>query len=134
MQITRKNKRFFKAAEAIADTSEFPKIHIGAVVVVKNEIISVGTNLRKTHPMQKRYNINRFNEVEEVTNHYIHAEINALLKVKHLKLKDASIYVYRKNSNNKFAMCRPCNACMAYIKELGIRSIYYTSCYERVIL
>ena len=37
------------------------------------------------------------------------------------------VVVYREFRNGKLANCRPCPACMAAIKEMGIEQIYYTT-------
>lgn len=42
-------------------------------------------------------------------------------------LSRASIYVYRQLKDGSLGMCRPCKACMALIKNLGIRKVYYTT-------
>ena len=43
---------------------------------------------------------------------------------------------YRKRKSAKYGMCRPCPSCMAAIKDLGIKHIYYTTddglVYERM--
>ena len=55
--MTRKQKSFFEAAEAVSRTSEFPRVHIGCVVTNGNHrIISSGCNSTKSHPLQKKYN------------------------------------------------------------------------------
>jgi deoxycytidylate deaminase len=37
------------------------------------------------------------------------------------------LYVYRELRNGKMAMSRPCEACMAVIKKMGIKKIHYTT-------
>ena len=126
--------KFFEVARVVSETSDFPRIHIGAVIVLKHDIVSVGVNQQKTHPIQKHYNINRDFERAESANHFIHAEMDALRKVKYYNLKNAAIYIYRENKSGNLAMSKPCNACMAFIKHLGIQHIFYTGdngyCYE----
>lgn len=52
-----------------------------------------------------------------------------LLKIMHLDIDFSKIklYVYREDLNDNLAICRPCNACMKAIKDLGIKTIYYTT-------
>ena len=42
----------------------------------------------------------------------------------------------RTRFDKEFGMCRPCSSCMAAIKDLGIKHIYYTTdygfCYEKI--
>lgn len=37
------------------------------------------------------------------------------------------LYIYRIRKDQEFGLARPCASCMAAIKDLGIRHIYYTS-------
>ena len=48
--------KFFNKAKTISTLSDYEKIHIGCVAVYKGQIIGVGYNCNKTHPMQKYYN------------------------------------------------------------------------------
>ena len=121
----KKQIKNFKAAKIASMVSDFPRVHIGVVVTIKNNIIAAGCNKRKTHPMQKEYN--KYRNFDADTMDFIHAEVDALLKVKNLDLRYADVYVYRELHNGKYGMARPCVACMWYIKSLGIRNIYYTT-------
>ena len=46
------------------------------------------------------------------------------------------LYIYRIRVDQPFGMARPCLSCMAAIKDIGIRDIYYTTndgyVYERL--
>jgi deoxycytidylate deaminase len=110
------------------------RVKIGAVIAVKNTIVSVGVNKSQSHTMQMRYNkFRQYREDSCLANsqHEIHAEIDAINRAinrtKHLDLSKAAIYVYREDKNGSLAMCRPCGACMRAIRDVGIRHIYYTS-------
>lgn len=125
---SRLNEKMFKVAKAVADLSDFPRIQIGAVVARKHSILAVGTNQVKSHPLQKKYNKERFEKEQDTCQHHIHAEMDALLKVKNFSdLSKASIYVFRRNGNGELAMSRPCPACMTKIIEMGIKKVYYTT-------
>lgn len=125
--MTRKQKSFFEAAEAMSKTSEFPRVHIGCVVTNGNHrIISSGVNSTKTHPIQKKYNKERF---DEDTTHSLHAELDALLPLlkEDIDFSKVEVYTYRELYDGTMAMSRPCPSCMKLIKDLGIRNIYYTT-------
>lgn len=125
--MTRKQKSFFEAAEAMSKTSEFPRVHIGCVVTNGNHrIISSGVNSTKTHPIQKKYNKERF---DEDTTHSLHAELDALLPLlkENIDFSKVEVYTYRELYDGTMAMSRPCPSCMKLIKDLGIRNIYYTT-------
>ena len=126
--MTKRDLRYFEIAKNISLSSTYPKIKIGAIVVIKKHIISFGVNSTKSHPIQKIYNKFRFDEMNRYSNHSLHAEVHALVSVpNNVDLSDANIYIYRQNMNGKLAMCRPCCSCMKMIKDYGIKKIYYTT-------
>lgn len=145
MSITKFDKKMFKIAKDVAATSDFKPFKVGCVVVYKKHILSVGANSRKTHPFQKTFNkkYRTFTKTEKPIYDSLHAEINALTKIAYpiaqkIDWKDVRLYVYRicNGKEKKFGMARPCAACLAAIKDFGIRHIYYTGedslVYERL--
>ena len=118
--MNQKDLRYFEVAKTLSYTSKV-RYKIGAVVVVKHTIISVGVNSDKTHPTQKYYNQYRFNTFLYDTLHSLHAEIQALIKVpKDIDLSDATVYTYRENRAGSLAKSRPCKSCLQMIKDYGI--------------
>ena len=127
MKLTKSHRAYFKAAKAIAELSDFPKVKIGCCAVYKHKIISSGCNSIKTNPAQKRLNIYRFDADTPAT---IHAELSCLLPLinrKDINFRDVSLYVYREYKSGELALARPCPSCMKLLTELGIRNIYYTN-------
>ena len=56
-------KEFFEAARRCAEQSDYngaSSAKIGAVAVFRRTIIARGHNQNKTHPLQQRYNIYRY--------------------------------------------------------------------------
>ena len=113
------------------------RLHIGCVAVYHNNVIALGYNNKKTHPMQKKYNEYREVKYNKDIIPSIHAEMMCLLSIRHLELKwnKVSLYIYRSCTHGQ-GLARPCPACMAAIKDLGIKDIYYTTqdgfAYERI--
>lgn len=126
--ITKNDLKWFNSAKVISKLSDFKKVKLGCIIIYKNAIISTGYNNNKSHPVQKRYNSYRFSEDG---NHKIHAETMALLHIRALNInwRKIKIYIYREFKNGKPALARPCSSCMAMIKDLGIKNIYYTTNY-----
>lgn len=122
----KRDKRFFEVAEAIAKTSNYNRIKIGAVIVLKHKIISVGCNNCKSHPLQKKYDVYReFND--DNLRHCIHAEISSIINANYdYDLTNATMYIFRRDRNGKLALARPCKACLALIRKTGIKKIFYT--------
>ena len=59
----------------------------------------------------------------------LHAEISCINFIKYLDINFSKVklYIYRIRKDKPFGLSRPCPSCMAAIKDLGIRDIYYTS-------
>lgn len=126
VELSKSHRAYFKAAKAMAELSDFPRVQIGCCAVYKHKIISSGCNSLKTNPTQKRLNIHRFS-VD--TPHTVHAELACLLPLinrKDIDFSNVSLYIYREYKNTTPAISRPCLSCMALIKQLGIRKLYYT--------
>lgn len=128
--------RYFDKARQVATISDFNKFHIGCVAVYQGQIIGLGCNCNKTHPTQKFYN--RYREESENMLSKLHAEINCLNQIKNLNINFSKVklYIYRIRNDQPYGLARPCASCMAAIKDLGIRNIYYTTndgyCYEHL--
>lgn len=111
-------------------TSNCSSARIGCVISYKGSILAKGYNSNKTHTTQAKYNVWRY---KDKSNNYlpqkIHAELAALVKIQYLDIdfSKVRIYIYRETRNGELAMARPCPACLARIKELGIKYISYTT-------
>lgn len=129
MTITKKHRAYFNAARAVSNLSDFPRVNIGCVIVYGHKIISSGFNSMKSHPLQRKYNTYRF-DVDGESAHTLHAETQALLPLigrNDIDFSRVSLYTYRQCKNGCLANARPCTSCMALIRSLGIRHIYYTN-------
>ena len=128
--------RYFDKARQIANISDYNKIHIGCVAVYQGQVIGLGCNTNKTHPAQKFYN--RYREPSDTMLPKLHAEISCINQIKHLDINFSKVklYIYRIRKDQPFGLSRPCPSCMAAIKDLGIRDVYYTTndgySYERL--
>lgn len=126
MNLTKSHRAYFKAAKAISELSDFPRIKVGCCAVYKHKIISSGCNSIKTNPVQKRLNVYRFDADTPAT---IHAELACLLPLlnrKDIDFNNVSLYIYREYKSKELALSRPCASCESLIRSLGIRNIYYT--------
>lgn len=128
--------RYFMKARQIANISDYSRIHIGCIAVYQGQVIGLGFNTNKTHPVQKFYN--RYREPSDYILPKLHAEISCINQIKHLDINFSKVklYIYRIRKDQPFGLSRPCPSCMAAIKDLGIRDIYYTTndgySYERL--
>lgn len=127
MNLTKSHRAYFKAAKSVSDLSDFPRVKVGCVAVYKHKIISSGYNSCVTNPLQKRYNKFRFDT--DSTLHSKHAEVDCLLPLINRKDIDFSrviLYIYRQYKSGDPGVARPCDSCFNLIKDLGIRTVYYT--------
>ena len=120
--------RMFNIAKEISYMSNYRRIHVGAVVCEGKNVISTGYNSTKTRPLQHQYNIYRGFEDYKNSIPQVHAEINALSRLvgkKDINWNKVSIFIYREHQNGTPGCSKPCPACMALIKKLNIKNIYY---------
>ena len=119
--------KYFQKAHQIATISDYKKTHVGCVAVYQGQVIGLGCNCNKTHPIQKKYN--RYRKPSDSMLPKLHAEISCLNQIKHLDINFSKVklYIYRIRKDQPFGMARPCPSCMAAIRDLGIRNIYYTT-------
>lgn len=128
--ISKSDQMGFSRAASVSTLSDFRNVNVGCVATVHGKVISVGFNTTKTHPVQKHFN--QFRDVSEVPgagkiNHSLHAEIMCLNALHGADLEHTKLYIYRQRRDQPHGLARPCKACMAAIREAGIRRIYYTT-------
>jgi deoxycytidylate deaminase len=119
--------KYFNKARKVATISDYYKTHIGCVAVYQGQIIGLGCNCNKTHPVQKFYN--RYREQSDNMLPKLHAEISCLNQIKNLDIKFSKVklYIYRTRNDQPYGLALPCPSCIAAIKDLGIKEIYYTT-------
>lgn len=81
--MTKSDCRYFEKARQTALLSDYKKIHIGCIAVYQNNVIGIGYNCNKTHPIQKFYNRYRKSSSNSLIPK-LHAEINCIKSIKHL--------------------------------------------------
>lgn len=103
---------------------------IAAAVGIKNTVVSLGHNSRKTNPLQARFGKNPLAIC-------LHAEIdairNALNHVSPQDLRKATLYVYRMKhpagttAGMQEGMAKPCAGCMRAIESFEFKRVIYTT-------
>ena len=128
-----KEKKFFELAKNASKFSDFNRTKMGSVIVSQNRVLAIGWNSEKETALQKKYNKHRFDELSpENTINKEHAEIAAVshllkeYKLNKLDLSKCHIFVYREHKSGEKALARPCKACEAALRHLGIKSVFYT--------
>ena len=118
-----RDKKYMDFVRRLA-TSNNMKMKLAACLVLRNEIISVGFNSDKSHPLQKRF-------AKNTDAIFKHAEVDCIIKalkiVDEEDLKNATLYVYRVKRQHKgdtgwvSGLAEPCPGCQRAIEHFGIK-------------
>ena len=118
--------KFFDIARAMAKLSTFseePREQTGAIIVLRNEVVSTGYNRNKSHPLQAWY-ARAMGRPDAI---FLHAEMSALTKInKQPDFSIAKLFVFRETKRG-LGMAKPCEICTQALSEYGIKNIYYTT-------
>ena len=110
----------FKVAYQVASTcggTGGGKFRLGAVLVSpKGHVVSKGYNSYKTHPLLSKH----------TEWPYLCAETCALIRYGLDNCMDHTLYVCRCGRNGGLRMAKPCEVCQWFIKEAGIKRVYYS--------
>ena len=114
-------EKFATAAHAIAMSGNGVgtrgKFRLGAVLVHRNSIVSIGMNSYKTHPLM----------AERTEWPFLHAEQHAIIRAGVDNCEGLDLYIARVLKNNDLALSKPCKVCNELIKDVGIKNIYYST-------
>lgn len=112
------------------DTEKMYNCKMAAALAIKNQVISLGRNCNRTHPMAARYGRHH----EGV---FLHAEIaaivNALNHVDKSELLRSTLYIHRVKHLNEYSsewvdgLAKPCTGCMAAIVAFGIKKVVFST-------
>ena len=114
-------EKFTTAAYAIAMTGTGVgtrgNFRLGAILVHRNSIVSIGMNSYKTHPLM----------AARTSWPFLHAEQNAIIRAGMDHCEGLDLYIARVLKNNDLALSKPCKVCIKLIEDVGIRNIYYST-------
>lgn len=124
-----RDKKYMDFARRLAVSNNM-KMKLAACLVIQNEIISIGYNSDKSHPLQKRFSKNS----ESI---FKHAEIDCIVNaLKHIdpeELQRATLYVYRVKKKEKGdtgwidGRAEPCSGCKKAIEHFGIKKVVFST-------
>lgn len=104
----------------IAEKSTFGRFRMGAVIAKRKDVLGIGWNRDKTHPLALKYGSDRpFGR--------IHAELDACLGVKPKDLEGASIYIVRLKVDGSQGLARPCMGCLNLLRYCGFKEMCYST-------
>jgi tRNA(Arg) A34 adenosine deaminase TadA len=106
------------------------RFKLAAAITYKRDIVCVGTNHMRTHPMQKLYGKNN----ESI---YFHAEINCISNaLNHLsrdELKKSTLYIHRVKRKSSYSLtwvdgsACPCEGCQSAIVAFDIGRVIFST-------
>ena len=102
-------------------------VRIAAAIVHKRDLLSIGFNSTKTHPLQARH-------ADHPDRVHMHAEVNAICGSFKSKqdLDGCTIYICRlkyadsDKSSVIWGNVKPCDSCFKLIKDYNFKQIIYT--------
>ena len=105
-----RDQEFYDLAYLLAKTSEC-RYQFGAILVDGNRVLSMGVNVKKSHPIAYEYGKHCIS---------IHAEINTILRAPYTKR--CTLYVARYSDSLD---SRPCKTCLRLLIAANIRDVVY---------
>lgn len=101
-------------ATKVAHSGEHHQHLMGAVLVKSGNVISVGHNSFKSHPLMGKIKT-------------LHAEVDCLIGVRYKDISGSTMFVSRINRHGKLGMSKPCSICTDILKSYGVSKVYFTT-------
>lgn len=123
-----RDQKFISTALNFAvDLPQFADARIGAILVIRNQIISYGFNTDKKHPLATKHQNNK----DAI---YPHAELmaiyNAAKRLSWREFRKSTLYVARAKKNihgeSIQGLAKPCVGCRAVIEQFRIKRVIWT--------
>ena len=132
IMITSRDKKYMQFVKRIAinNPNTQHRAKLAACLVLRNDIISIGQNSTKSHPLQKRFSKN----TESIFKHAeVDCIINALRHIEPEELSKATLYVARVKKLTREAKewsdgyAEPCCGCKQAIGHFKIKRVIYST-------
>ena len=124
-------KRLEQIAESLIDWEDPIRCRHFSFILHKKRIISIGTNIQKTHPLHlKNRKISTRTGEDFSEQKHTCSEFNAIIKLKRLTnidTKKCTLINLRYDRNKKLALACPCMSCKSLLNYFQFKSIFYTN-------
>lgn len=110
--------KFTQVAYSLIPTPRPQFFHV-AGIFLKGRPVSIATNSFITHPLTLKYNYH--------PGSLTHSELKACLRGRREHYSGYTIAVLRIDRNGKLNMSKPCSGCSDMIRQLGFKTVYYTT-------
>lgn len=96
-------------------------------IIRKSRIQKIGTNAKKTHPinLQYKYYGNDGTDIRATVG--VHSELSAVLKYGKEDCSDCTFINVRIDKNGKTAISKPCLGCQSLLRQVGFKKVYYST-------
>jgi len=113
------SKELFSFSKTLEGKEKHKHVLTAVIYDKRNRVLSRGMNsMVKTHPKQKELSTKAGQPYKE----FLHAEVCAILRCKDIS-KARKIVVTRIGRSGKLLLSKPCEICMNFIKEVGIKEV-----------
>lgn len=119
-----RNTKYFNMLHAIAECNEPVRgFRHSSALIIGNQIVSVGRNKLKSHPLQKQFGKN-----DKCI--FLHSEVDCIINaLRHVEVDDlnrATLYILRLNNRGQRGNSAPCSGCLKAIIHFGIKNVVTT--------
>ena len=115
----------YELARLCSQKSDFDRCKTGCVAIYHGHILAKGFNSNKTSPLQAYYNQRRgFDGYSYKSS--LHAEMMVISKIRNLDIDFGQVKLYIWRGTDYPMYSRPCEACEAAIRDVGIKKVFYT--------
>ena len=128
LHLSRAQRGFFRAADAVASLSDHNQSKLGCVLVDKHRIISSGHNSStRCSPLQKQMDTARFGFPDQHKG-LVHAETACLLPLirQGYDMSRSDLYIIRRHKDGSLVVSRPCPGCMSLLRANGVRRVFFS--------
>lgn len=124
-------KRLEEIAFSLVDWEDTKRCNHFSFILNKKKIISIGTNLQKTHPTHLRNRKVSVRTGEDFSDQkHTCSEFNAIIKLKRLTnidTKKCTLINLRYDRNKKLALAKPCMSCLSLLRYHKFKDVLYTN-------
>jgi len=119
MKIKGRHKRCIELARKVAETSLFRSFRHGAILIRSGSFLSAAPNEIGFSHLGARFR-------NTPSNARMHAEINCVTGLPRSMTVGATMYVVRIGRDGKFRLSKPCDMCIAVLKFVGVKRVFYS--------
>jgi hypothetical protein len=127
---TDKFKRLEDISKSLIEFNSKKRCQHFSFILLKNKIISIGNNSKKTHPLNLKNRKTSLRTGEDFSDQkHVCSEFSAINKLKNMTnidTKKCILVNIRYNRNGKIALSKPCMSCENLLKYFSFKKVIWT--------